>query len=101
MSTIDALTIPQRLALAHFIEAYLRLRGSMHWRTAFYECTRRGRFCPYASTEEAIQLVRLAHDFGPLIVCQFRTADVQRAAHTAAELHSVALSSGLGVGQEP
>jgi hypothetical protein len=79
--TIHALTIAQRLALASFIEACLRLRGSMRWRTAFYECARRGHFCPYATTEEAIHLMQLADDFGPLVVCQFRTADVWRAAH--------------------
>lgn len=94
MPTIEALTSAQRLALAHFIEACLRLRGSMHWRTAFNECVRRGRFCPYATTEETIQLVRLADDFGPLIVCQFRTADVQRAARTA-ELHSPMVGDDL------
>jgi hypothetical protein len=84
MLTIDALTTAQRLALARFIEAYLRLRGSMRWRTAFYECTRRGCFCPYATAEEAIHLMRLADDFGPLVVCQFKTADVRRAADAAA-----------------
>lgn len=93
MPTIDMLTPAQRLALARFIESNLRLRGSMHWRTAFYECTRRGHFYPYATAEEAIHLLRLADDFGPLIVCQFRTTDVQRA-HEARELHSAALSSG-------
>lgn len=81
MQTIDALTAAQRLALARFIEAYRRLRGSMRWRTAFYECTRRGHFYPYATTEEAIHLIQLADDFGPLVVCQFRTVDVWRATH--------------------
>jgi hypothetical protein len=79
MATIDALTPAQRLALARFIETNLRLRGSMHWRTAFYECTRRGHFYPYATTEETNHLMRLAHDFGPLIVCQFKTADLREA----------------------
>ena len=68
MTTIDALTTAQRLALARFIETYLRLRGSMRWRTAFCECTRRGHFYPYATTEETNHLMRLANDFGPLIV---------------------------------
>ncbi len=81
MPTIDALTAAQRLALARFVESYLRVRGSMRWRTAFYECTRRGHFYPYATTEEAAHLMRLADDFGPLVVCQFRTADVLPAAH--------------------
>jgi hypothetical protein len=78
--TVDALTTEQRLALAHFINAHLRLRGSLHWRTAFYECTRRGHFSPYAPVAEAMHLMQLAQDFGPLIGCYFRTADVQRAA---------------------
>jgi hypothetical protein len=80
MPTIDALTRAQRLALAHFIETYLRLRGSMRWRTAFYECTRRGHFFPYATAEEGTHLMRLARDLGPLVVCYFQTANVLRAA---------------------
>lgn len=94
MTTIDALTAAQRLALARFIETYLRLRGSMRWRTAFCECTRRGNFYPYATTEETNHLMRLANDFGPLIVCQFKTADVRGAVPEPGELRSLALSSG-------
>lgn len=81
MTTIDALTSAQHLALARFIEAYLRLRGSTCWRVEFCECTRRRRFCPYVTAEDGVHLMRIADDFGPLVVCQFKTADVQRAAH--------------------
>ena len=81
MPTIDALTVAQRVALAHFIEALLRLRGSMHWRTAFHECVRRGHFSPYATAEEGMHLMRLARDLGPFAVCYFQTAEVLRAAH--------------------
>lgn len=80
MPTVDALTTAQCLALAHFIDAHFRLRGSLRWRTAFYECTRRGHFSPYAPVEEAMHLMQLGHDFGPMIGCYFRTADVRRAA---------------------
>lgn len=94
MTTIDALTPAQRLALARFIETHLRLRGSTRWRTAFCECARRGHFYPYATTEETSHLMRLAHDFGPLIVCQFKTGDVRGGVSEPWELRSSALSSG-------
>lgn len=80
MPTIDSLPTPQCLALAHFIEAHLRLRDSMHWRTAFYECTRRGHFFPFATAEESMHLTRFVRDFGPLAVCYLKTASVLRAA---------------------
>jgi hypothetical protein len=94
MTKIDALTTAQRLALARFIETYVRLRGSMRWRTAFCECARRGHFYPYATTEETNHLMRLANDFGPLIVCQFKTADVQGVVREPGQLRSSAPSSG-------
>jgi hypothetical protein len=93
MTTIDALTAAQRLALARFIETHFRVRCSMRWRTAFCECTRRGNFYPYATTEQTNHLMRLANDFGPLIVCQFTTADV-RGALSKPEERSSTLSSG-------
>jgi len=80
MPTIDALTHPQLLALVRFIEACQRLRGSIHWRTTFYDCTRRGDFAPFAKAEEGKYLRELMDEFGPLVVCYLKTADVMRAA---------------------
>ena len=42
METIEALTSSQIVALTRFIEGFQRIRGSVRWRTAFYECTSRG-----------------------------------------------------------
>lgn len=92
MPTIDALPGAQCLALAHFIEAHLRVHHSMHWRTAFYEGTRRGHFFPYATAEESMQLMRFVCDFGPLAVCYFKTASVLRAAHEVTAPASATLS---------
>lgn len=80
MPTIDSLTHPQLLALMCFIEAGQRLRGSTHWRTTFYDCTRLGDFVPFAKAEEGKYLRELADEFGPLVVCYLKTADVMRAA---------------------
>lgn len=80
MPTIDSLTSSQLLALVHFIEACLRLRGSSNWRTIFYDCVRRGHFFPFARTDEAECLRQLLDDFGPLVVCQLKTTALFRAA---------------------
>lgn len=84
MPTIDALTNLQVLALARFIEACLRLRGSMRWRAELYECARRSRFCPYATADEAEHLKQLVRAFGPLIGCYFRTTEVLEASRAMA-----------------
>lgn len=80
MPTVNSLTSSQLLALVRFIEACLRLRGSTQWRTIFYDCARRGHFSPFVRVEEAACLRELLENFGPLVVCLFKTSDVFRAA---------------------
>lgn len=92
MATIDALTGAQCLALARFIETCLRRTGSTHWRTKFYECASRGQFSRYATAEDAAHLTRLAQELGPLVVCQFTTANVLVTAHDVSDLEPVSRS---------
>lgn len=80
MAKIDMLSTAEALALAHFIEGCFRVRGSAHWRTAFYECARRDQFRPYASLDDAQLLRALVEQRGSLIVCQVKTAQVLGAA---------------------
>lgn len=85
MQTIAALTSSQAVALARFIEGHQRIRGSMCWRTAFCECTRRGHFFPYVTADLAEPLRQLVEHAGPLVVCYLRTAEVLRTVSDAAE----------------
>ena len=85
MEIIEALTSSQIVALTRFIEGVQRIRGSVRWRTAFYECTLRGHFFPYVTAEVAEELRQVVERFGPVVVCYLRTADVLRAARSATD----------------
>lgn len=85
MQAIDRLTSSQIVALTSFIEGVQRIRDSVRWRTAFYECTRRGHFLPYVTAETAKELRDVVERFGPVVVCYLRTADVLRAGWSAAD----------------
>ena len=106
MPTIDALTSPQVLAVARFIEACQRLRGSMRWRAELYECARRSHFFPYATADEAQHLKELVRAFGPLIGCYFRTTEVLEASRAVARsrastVHERCDASRIGVPELP
>lgn len=78
MAKINTLSTAETLALAHFIEACFRIRGSTHWRTEFCECARRNRFRPYATVDDAQRLRALVEQRGSLVVCQLKTSEVLR-----------------------
>jgi len=80
MTMIDELNASEVLALARFLEACRRLRGTSRWRTQFYECARRGSFLPFAGQADAQQLTRLVAARGALVVCLMTTDELLRAA---------------------
>ena len=80
MPTVNSLTDSQILALTRFVEGCLRLRGSTQWRTIFCDCALRGHFSPFLRPEDAKCLRQLLENFGPVVVCQFKTSDLLRAA---------------------
>lgn len=96
MQTIDKLTSSQIVALTRFIEGFRRIRSSVRWRTAFYECTRRGHFFPYVTAEDAEELRDVVARFGPVAVCYLRTSDVLRATRSAADPREPAAQGSAG-----
>lgn len=86
MAMINEFPAGEVLALARFIEACQRLRGTSRWRAPFCDCARRGSFRPYAAEEDAAQLRRLIKARGALVVCQMSTDEVRRCAAQVAEV---------------
>lgn len=84
MKMIDQLSATEVLALARFLEACRRLRGSLKWRTQFYECARRGSLVPYVTKTDATYLARMVSAHGAIVVCLITTGEVLRAAQAEA-----------------
>lgn len=81
MSALERFSDQEVLALARFILRHAAKSGSLHWRTRFAECARRGWFAPVAERGDESTLTSLYRRHGSVVLCGLRTKEVLTAAN--------------------
>lgn len=83
MKAIDKLSDRHVLALARFVTACERIRGTRRWRAQLADCAQRSNYPPFATQTDATSLREL-HIRRVAFPCSLKTQDVIEAGNAVA-----------------